>query len=135
MDEQPSRKRRITKRVAWAVVVTTLLCGGYLASFLTLEWMIGRVQRPGITPGSLASAQRLIRIQWVVHGPVLRYSLSESPGGAQLEAVRMWCHFQGRGTHESWGDAMQAVEVRRRHSTDTRSQAPVAPPGPPKRLN
>ena len=72
MAEQPSRKRQVVRRVTLTVATVLLLFWGYLGSWMSMWWLLGR--------GAL-SYETVETLQATVYAPAVIYCMRGYPGG------------------------------------------------------
>lgn len=93
MAEQPSRKRRIIKRVALAGSGTVVLAVSYLSAYGAFNWNLGKTA--ALTP---------------VFAPLHLYESTDYPGALSLHAWRNWCLNQGVGSGLTWEECWRRSE-------------------------
>jgi hypothetical protein len=87
-----SRKRRIVRRVALALIAVVLLPVWYVSSYCATWWLAGR------DPSSPVYGRLHSSLYW----PLIWYEGSGHPGGYELCEFRSWCYFHGGGDDVTW---------------------------------
>jgi len=87
----------------------TVLFGGWVSSFLAMDWMIARDQvgKPSLGIDQAAHIQRLF------HQPLFKYESTELPGAHALTFARMWCYKHGFGYDTSLDSIKKATAESR----------------------
>lgn len=93
-----SRKRRIAKRIVFALAATLMLLNAYVSSYLLMFWLRGR--------GTLSSTA-VLALQDTAYRPLVLYSESDLCGGPTLEAAQKYVYFRGAGFQMPWSKCIR----------------------------
>lgn len=103
-----------------------LLFGGWVSSFLVLDWMIARSQ----VAGSSIDLNLVADIQRRLHQPILRYERTDYPGAYSLTVARVWCAHHANGQDTSWKSVTQGADWSRSPQANLPATPPTGPSEP-----
>jgi hypothetical protein len=90
-----TRRRRIVRWTAVALVSLVLLLSSYVSLFCIDRWNTPPIGLPAPRTGLLGSRFRVPDVPDWVFEPLHDYAEADLPGGVELMAAGLWCQFRG----------------------------------------